>query len=282
LAIVDLKVLEENLEKERAESSYDQKYKGFYDGRLLTTFKVEEVLAENTDKDLDNFNDLFTDENCNIPKQIDAINMDIGKLEALIESKSDDIKSFDFRGIKYYPKDAADIKDQLSAELKEKEERLRELDKNIFRLFYKTAVTDELKKELVDHYDKVSRYQTDATIDYGNYNMMMNAMRPVYTQMSYGNIYSTVNGIYDLEKDVKPRMIEVLKEINTKPFINEHQRAILDKYLNNKWVYFLEPKYDNNALTVINNGFNTYIDVLVRRNFKFKNELFDLQLKLVN
>jgi Zn-dependent protease with chaperone function len=281
LTIVDLKVIEESLEKEKVASSHNQLYKGFYDGRLLTTFKVEEVLAENVDKDLNNFNELFSDENCNLPKLIDTINIDIIKLESLIESKSDDIKSFDFRGVKYYPKDAANIKEQLSAELKEKEERLKKLDKNIFRMFCKAA-TDEQKQKLVDHYDKVFKYQTDATIDYGNYNMMMNALRPVYTQMSYSNIYHVVNKIYDLEKDVKPRMTEVLKESNIKPFINEAQRSVLDNYLNNKWVYFLEPKYDNNALTALNNGFNTFLDVLVRRNFKFKNDLFDFQLKLIN
>ena len=282
LSIIDLKVIEESLEKEKVASSHNQLYKGFYDGRLLTTFKVEEVLAENVDKDLNNFNELFSDENCNLPNLIDAINIDILKLESLIESKSDDINSFDFRGIKYYPKDAINIKEQLSTELREKEEILKKLDKNIFRMFYQAAATDEQKKELVEHYDKVFKYQTDATIDYGNYNMMMNAVQPVYTQMSYSNIYSVVNKIYELERDVKPRMTQVLKESNIKPFINETQHAILDNYLNNKWVYFLEPKYDSNALTVLNNGFNTYIDVLVRRNFKFKKGLFDFQLTLIN
>ena len=282
LATVDLKVIEESLEKERAACSYNQLYKGFYDGRLLTIFKIDEVSAEDVTRDLNNFNELFIDENCNLPKLIEAINIDILKLESLIESKSDDINSFDFRGIKYYPKDAANIKKQLSEELNEKEERLTELDKNIFRMFYKAASTDGQKKELVDYYDKVFKYQTDATIDYGNYNMMMNAVQPVYTQMSYSNIYSVVNKIYELERDVKPRMTEVLKESNIKPFINETQRAILDTYLNNKWVYFLEPKYDSNALAVLNNGFNTYVNVLARRNFKFKKDLFDFQLTLIN
>ena len=100
--------------------------------------------------------------------------------------------------------------------------------------------------------------------------------------MSYTNIYATVNRIYGLEKDIKPRVAEIIKESNTEPFITEEQKNILDNYLKNKWVYFLEPKYDNKALGVLNNALNTYVDILSRRNFHIKNMLFEFQVKLVS
>jgi len=281
LTIVDTKLIEEHIENERASSSFNKIYKGFYDARLLTVINFDEVLAENPESDINQFDDLLSDENCNIPKLINAIEVDIAKLDILIESQSDDIRSFDFKGMKYYPKDAGNIKEQLTAELKENEAMLVNLDKNIFRMFYQAASTDDLKRELIAHYEMVFKYQADAIQDFGNYNTMMNAIKPVYTHMSYSNIYATVNHIYDVEKDVKPRMTEVLAESNTQSFVNESQATILDKYLQNKHVYFLEPKYDNQALGILNSAMSAYIDILYRRNHKFKCELFDFQLKLI-
>ena len=123
-------------------------------------------------------------------------------------------------------------------------------------MFYKAASTDELKNQLITHYEKVFKYQTDAIQDFGNYNMMMNAVSPVYTTMSYSDIYAAVNHIYEVEKDIRPRMTEVLAELNTQLFINEPQAADLDKYLKGKLVYFLEPKYDNQALSILNSAMN--------------------------
>ena len=282
LAIVNLKLIEDHLENERNANSFNKLYQGFYDARLLTVFNFDEVLAENSEKDLKHFDDLVSDQNSNLPKLINAINLDIAKLDSVIENKSDHIRSFDFKGIKYYPKDAENIKEQLISELKEKEASLAKLDKNAFRMFYKAASTDELKKQLIAHYEKVFKYQTEAIQDFANYNTVMNAVSPVYTTMSYSNIYTAVNHIYDVEKDIKPHMAEVLSELNTKPFINELQAATLDKYLKNKLVYFLEPKYDNEALGTLNSAMNIYIDVLYKRNHQFKKDLFDFQLTLIS
>jgi hypothetical protein len=74
----------------------------------------------------------------------------------------------------------------------------------------------------------------------------------------------------------------VLGEINTQLFINGSQAADLDKYLKGNLVYFLEPKYDNQALSILNSAMNIYIDVLYRRNHQFKKDLFDFQLTLMS
>ncbi|MDO3624910.1 M48 family metallopeptidase [Mucilaginibacter sp. BT774] len=282
LAIVDIRLIEEHLENKKNANSFNKLYKGFYDSRLLTVFNFDEALTENTEKDLKHFNDLFTDENSNVPRLSNAINLDITKLDTLIESKSDDIRSFDFKGITHYPKDAENIKEQLANALKEKESELENLDKNAFRMFYNAASTDELKKELISHYEKVFKYQTEAIQDFGNYNMVMNAVRPVYTQMSFKDIYATVDRIYAVEKNVKTRMTEVLAEPATQHFIDETQAEVLEKYLKNKYIYFLEPKYDNQALGTLNSAMNIYIDVLYKRNHQFKKDLFDFQLTLID
>ncbi len=279
LTIIDVKVIAEELKHEKAEFSYNKIYKGFYNGRGITAFSIQDVLEEN--RHPGKFSELFTDENCALPKQINGLNEDINKLDTLIETKNGDIRSFDFKGVKYYPADAPIVKDQLTNELNDKEFLLAELDKDIFTSFYEAARNNEWKTELIGHYEKVFKYQTDSAIDYGNYNMMRNALLPVYTRMSYTNIYATVNGIYDLEKDIKPRITQIIEEGCTKPFITDAQKNILNNYLKNKWVYFLEPKYDNKALAVLNDALNTYIDILSRRNFEIKNKLLEFQIKLI-
>jgi Zn-dependent protease with chaperone function len=282
LVIAELSVFEQSLEKEKEACRHDGRYRGYYDDRMLTVFNLDELSAEKGDDSSEHFDALFSKEHSILPKQIDAIRMDIIKLQSVMESNSDDIRSFEYKGVKYYPKDAPGISALLAAELKENEARLGDLDRDIFRTFYKAARTAELKKELLRLHEKAFKYQREAAIDFGNCNRMVGLVRPVYAQMSYSNIYATVNKIYDLEREIKPRMTQVLSQVVTKPFIDEAQKALLDNYLLNNWVYFLEPKYDSNALNALNNGLNTYVEVLVRRNFQFKNELLNFQLSLLD
>jgi len=281
LEIVSNQVIREVLEKEIADNSYDKRYKGFYNGRFIKRFNIQEIITATINDNQPVFDALFNDENCNLPKLTEALSTDIAKLESLIEIKSSDIKSFDFRGVKHYPKDAARIKEQLSAELEKKEENLEALDKKIFLMFYQAASTDELRGKLIDQYEKVFYYQDDAVADYDNYNNMVGAMRPAYTRMQYSSIYEVVNNIYRLEKKGKLRIKSIIDALDTKPFINEDQQGVLNKYLDNNWVYFNEPRYDNNAINIFNNALNTYIQVISKRNFHFRKALFDFQLTLI-
>ncbi len=280
LKVINIETIRETLEKEINDNSYNRHYKGFYNGRFLKTFNVEETISATTHKTLMHFDELFSDNNCNLPKAIEVLSLDIAKLDSLIEIKNNDIKSFDYNGVKYYPKDAGHIKDLLNIELQEKENQLEYLDRNIFMTFYQAASTDDLKRELIDQYKKIFKYQEDASIDFDNYNNMLGAIQPTYTQMKYSDVYEVVNNIYRLEKTVKPRIKTIIQEVNTKPFIDEKQKKILHNYLNNDWIYFNEPRYDNNAINVFNTAANTYIEVISNRNFQLKKKLFDFQLTL--
>ena len=281
LTIVSNQAIKEFLENEIAANSYDKRYKGFYNGRLIKTFDLQETLSGSEHSSQPVFDELFTDENCNLPKLVEALNADINKLESLIEVKTNDITSFDFKGVKHYPKDAAVIKELLSAELKEKEESLDALDKKVFVMFYRAASTDELKRKLIGQYENVFKYQADAVADYDNYNDMMGSMRPAYTRMQYSDIYDVVNNIYRLEKKGKLRIKSIVESPDTRSFINDEEMGVLNKYLDNNWVYFNEPRYDNNAINVFNAALNTYVQIVTKRNFHFKKALFDFQLTLI-
>ncbi len=281
LEVVSNQAMKESFEKEIADNSYDKRYKGFYNGRFIKAFDLQESISGSTNDNDASFNELFTDENGNLPKLVEALNEDIAKLEAIVEIKNNDIKSFDFKGVKHYPRDAVAIKELLSVELKAKEENLEKLDKEVFLMFYRAASTDELKSKLIDQYEKVFKYQADAVVDYDNYNEMMSAMRPAYTRMQYSSIYDVVNNIYRLEKKGKLRIKSIIDEAGTKPFVNKEQQDALNKYLDNNWVYFNEPRYDNNAINVFNTALNTYVQVIGKRNFQFKKALFDFQLTLI-
>jgi Zn-dependent protease with chaperone function len=282
LEIIDIESFKKYFYTETTAYTCNSIYKGFYDSRLITNFNVDEAVLEADSALQTDFDHLLNDHNCNLPKAIAGMNTDIALLDSVMISKNDDINTFDFEGIKYEQQEAAEVQDHINNEIKEAKQQIERLDREIFIFFLQTAKTGQLKQSLTDQYKKVLHYQQSSQLDYDNYTNIMADINPIYKSMLVEDIYTTVERVYKNEKKVKERIREVMADEETIPLITILQKEMIDKYLSNNWIYYLEPSYDNDAIAVFNNGLNAYMAVITERNFQLKKSLTDFQLELLN
>jgi len=139
-----------------------------------------------------------------------------------------------------------------------------------------------LEQSLQDQYKQALNYQELAKPDYENYNDLMNDLSPVYGRMQPGAIYETINHVHNREKTVKPRIKEVLTDPSLMPYLTDIKKEAIESYLSKTWDYYVEPSYDNNAISILNSGLNAYVSIISERNFQYKKSLFDFQLSLLN
>jgi hypothetical protein len=84
--------------------------------------------------------------------------------------------------------------------------------------------------------------------------------------------------VYKQEKQLKPRIKEIIADEETKPYFSQEQLTAIDKYVSSNWIYFNEPTYDNAAITIFNAGIGSYINGVSKRNFELKKDLLNFQL----
>ncbi|GGB07453.1 M48 family metallopeptidase [Mucilaginibacter rubeus] len=263
-----------------AENSFDPRYNNYFDDRLITTFNIDDALA-NQDyiRDQTTFEELLNAENSNLPAKARRLQGDIDIFDQL--NTADQIKTFDFRGTKYHPNDIYNLQTLLKSEYETVQKRIEELDKNLFLFFYMRS-TDTQREMLIAQYNNLFNYQQEAVADYEMYNNIMRALAPVYNKMTVEQIHDTLAEVYKQERYVKKRMHETITDETSRKYFNEEQIKILEDYLAAKHTYYLEPRYDNQALQNFNEAMEVYVLGIAKRNFEIKKDLLNFQLQLVN
>jgi len=135
---------------------------------------------------------------------------------------------------------------------------------------------------LIAQYNNLFDYQQEAVADYEMYNNIMRALAPVYNKMTVEQIHDTLAEVYKQERYVKKRINETITDETSRKYFNEVQIKILEDYLAVKHTYYLEPRYDNQALQNFNEAMEVYVLGIAKRNFEIKKDLLNFQLQFVN
>ncbi|MDB5148557.1 MAG: hypothetical protein JWQ57_2577 [Mucilaginibacter sp.] len=262
------------------ENSFNPLYNNYFDDRLITSFNIEEIIADedNTDRQTA-FEKLLNIENSNLPAKLRRIQGDIGIFSQL--NTADHIKTFDFRGAKYHPDDIYTLQASLKEECEVVQKRIEGLDKQLFLFFYKHSAGTQ-RQILVTQYNSLFKYQHEALTDYDMYNNIMRALSPVYNKMTVDQIHDTLAEVYKQERHIKNRIKEIIADETTREYFNEDHAKTLEEYLAAKHTYYLEPRYDNKALQNFNEAMDIYVSGIAKRNFEIKKNLLNFQLKLIN
>jgi len=280
VAVIDLEQFKADFYSAIDQNSFSKVYKGFYDGRGITCFDVEEAIKDAVN-DGPAFDELFSDINAGLPKATERMQQDMSILDSLISIRTD-IKTFDYKGTKHHAREAVAISNAIDEERQQTLKQIEELDKNIFKYFYNRCKTSSDAGLLVAKYQKLFKYQDDAVTDYDLYNDTMQVFKNVYNNMTVENIHKTLNTVYKLEKKLKPRIQTIVADEETRYYMDEQQLKAADKYASSKWVYYYEPRYDNEAIGVFNAGVSAYISAVAKRNFEIKKDLLNFQHGLLN
>ncbi|MBE9584168.1 M48 family metalloprotease [Mucilaginibacter sp. JRF] len=269
--------------KQVDDDNYQPEYRGYYNRRPVNTFDIDEAIqqAQNTNTGL-TFTYIFTDEKSNLPKRVNSLADDIAKLDDIIEKRVEkSVKTFDFKGSKYKSIEASAVKDILVQEQQDAENQIKELDKQLFITAYTNADAGEQQK-LKDDYALLFKYQEQDSNDYEVYSNTWAALSPLFNTMPYADIERAVNQLYKVEKRLKERLNEIANSNIYKAVTTPEQAEAIEKYISNKWTYFTHPNYDNEAIGALEGALVSYFDVINERTFKFKKELFELQLAALN
>lgn len=279
---LDLEAFKAKYYKDVNENNYHPEYRGYYNGRHLNNFDIDEAIRQSeNDKDKISFMELFTDEKSNLPKRISYLADDIAKLDAIIENRIESgVKSFDFKGTKYPNSEAASVKELLNQELSEAESQVKELDKKLFIAAYQNAETDDRQK-LRDGYILLFKDQKQDNGDYEIYNNVWAAFSPLFNTMPYAEIERAVAQLYEVEKRLKTRLQEIANDDAYKAVMVIEQAEAIEKYLSHNWTYFAYPDYDNEAIATLEIALSSFIAVINERTFKLKKQLLEIQLSLL-
>ena len=257
---------------------FHEAYKDFFDNRNLTNFDIDRAILEAANAGPATFAGLFSPENCALLAEIKKTEGTINALEQITEIRTD-VKTFDYKGIKYKRGEAADIQAQLESRRANAVKQIEEIDKKAFIYFYNLAETPELRTQLVDKYRYLFTLQKDAVKHYDLHNDMMRAMNPVYGRMNPIQIMNTLDHVYKQERKIKPRIKEIIADEKMKSYMNEEQLKMLANYIDAKLVYYLEPTYDNKAISTFNKAMDAYISAISNRNYMVIKDLLDYQIR---
>ncbi len=159
-----------------------KQYNGFYDERHVTILDDQQLTADSSAIS-DEINNIFSQENGVLHKQINAMSNDMNVLKA-IAAGNVDTKSFDFDGIKYDRYDAQTVISKLETEQKETEKKLEELDKRAIHYFLLKARQAGKENELKTMYVNYFGWRRDADEYLKQMNEMLEQMAPIYAGQS--------------------------------------------------------------------------------------------------
>jgi|SRR6185503_12268100 len=270
-----------NYEQEADRYSFDKAYKGYYDSRPITQFDIEDAIAEADSTVLQKFTDLFNGENCNLPARINGMESDLASLDIVEISHKNDITSFTFRGKKYKRDEIEAVRDIINKDIYTAKKRIARLDREIFVFFYKTASENKLKQHLSISYSELFNIQSETQKELDLRNNIVIEMAPVYQTMPFEKIHRTVNAVYKQEKSLKPRLKQLLDDPKLQPYLTVANKHSIENYLSNNWIYFLEPKYDSQAIKAFADAMEAYASMVVDRAYDAKNKLLNFQLDLL-
>ena len=207
---------------------------------------------------------------------------DLETVKAIMEGKTK-VKTFDFDGQKYSRENIYDINDQLNAEILAAKRKLTLHDQHIFRFFYEQAAQNGQENDLTQEYEKHFAAARTIETDVANYNRIMEELQLIFhKEMSFQAAQNIVDQILIFEKPVKERLQFILTAEDFQASINPTQRQQLEAYLSNQKPYFVQPNFDHEAIGLLTEALNTYIQVAFDWNFKQKKAFLEKQLYLNN
>lgn len=269
--VLDEATVTQRYKEQLRSRNYNKLYRGFYDNRYITDFNVDE--AANESAEALSFEQLFNDDNCNTPAAINGIKIDIGTIDAIINST--EIKTFDFKGVKYGRENAMQIKEQLQRDMIQREEKLATLDKRVFKFFYNKS---QKKDSVIDAYKQYFEAQKQTKEHFEFYDKLAAEISPIFTTMKYADIEKAVSVIYNREEELKPLLRHFIDNENYSKLISVEDLKSLEIYLSKKWIYFNKKTYDDPSVDLLTRTVRTYYSTVSEYLFLAKKNLTDNQL----
>ena len=271
-----------SLYEEKLKGNYfDNAYSGYYDGRDIKEFDLQDVLKTSEKTSNQTFASIYSDTVLEIPYKIKGIITDLNILSQL-EMPGHTIKTFEFDGNKYTKFDIPNLRKFLQEEQEVLSTELLEQDKRVFNFFY-TKASETKKEELISAYQRM--FQTDKKmIEYGEvFKQLNDALHPIYTQnLSKVAAASAVTTLKSKESSLKKILDEILSDEKMQSLITAEQRIKMNDFKNTPLEYLTDIGYHETNLDKLREIFMDVQNLLGKKAFRDENEMLLLQLEIID
>jgi Zn-dependent protease with chaperone function len=269
----------EEYTKKYEEGVFNKVFNNYYDNKNIVPFEMDTVEPLHPGSDI-NPTTLFGVEVVDQVYTALSLENDIQVLNQLKSGKTA-IKTFDYNGTKYTPKNCTVLIPKLEADLETTRKTLAANDIDIYRYFLMVAGKQQKTEELKAAYRLMFRVDKEYDRKVNIYARLANETAFIQQVTPFDVIESNLSLLANTEKDFVKDIQDLLQQDVFQPELTEEIKEQFKKYTMQNWVYFEDRKYDNEALQVLFTAINQYQAVLSKTFIRVKKELLNCQAGLL-
>ncbi len=263
--------------QEQVESNtFSKIYNGYYDQRnpVYTAEHASYTAIEQLDRA-----DLFSDEKVDWVHTAVALHNDISTIYQIAENAIP-VKTFDYDGKKYNRKESEKLITQLTQELEQILNRLKQNDIQVFRFFQACEQGQQKDNRLEQLYQSFQAFDTYFDEKHAIYTQLAEALQFVSVTTPIEQIRANFAQIATLEKTFKSNIQELLADDAYQSTMTQAMRDNFELYGSQDWEYFGNESYLERNLGLFTTALDDYVFLLSRGYFLLKKQLLDYQEQL--
>jgi Zn-dependent protease with chaperone function len=270
-----------DFEMEIQNAQLPKDYNNYYDNREPMYYDVlSELTPGAVSHQFRSIADVFSDEYLEKVLTSNSIQNDMQVLEQ-IKLKYVPVKTFDYAGVKYAQKDCHKLIKDLENTLNTISEEIKKHEENIYQFFKSKAQLKGLEEEYNEKTKAMFELFTRAARRSNVYNDLINESEFFYRNLQYHAIRSKLSKYSEFENNFIIELRQMMQPGHYLKAMSEEARKAFENYLNGSRNYFEEDKYNNEALQLLIEASNHFMDVVFKTHFKLKKDFLEYQLTLL-
>jgi Zn-dependent protease with chaperone function len=258
-------------------NSFAKMYNGYYDNKNPTYFEINKINSLNVGIDCREY---YCDEKVDLVYTSLALQNDIETLKQIAKNTSS-IKTFDYDGIKYKRDNADELREKLTHELENINEKIKINDANIYSYFAKIESEENKPKELEQIYNDFFQFDKNFDSKYEIYISLLNELQFTSVTTPFEQIKTNFERIESTEDSLKKEIDLLLSDNIFTTEITQDIKNNLEQYNSKKWEYFGGTSYFDENLNIFYSALHNYSYLLSRKYFLMKKALLTYQESLI-
>jgi hypothetical protein len=279
--ILSFQEFKQRYSKETGKFKFDARYNFFYNTKDISEFDIDKVTEEKDKLNFKDFDEIYTSENLEMILEYSGLGNDIGFLES-IDRKEFRTDSFEYDGKKYHAKESKELLTQLTEKHKALFENIKKLDIDIYKFFLSKAKKSGKDNILIEKYKLYFSLLKEDKDNLQLYFDMISSLQFIAQFRSFGSIEQNIKELKKKEETFKEKLEQILNSDFYKPLVDNDKKEKIDKYLSKDWIYFKEPKYDEEAIAVLEQSIFCYYAICSKAPYTALKSLLDYQISLLD
>ncbi|MBY0427017.1 MAG: hypothetical protein K2Q22_15390, partial [Cytophagales bacterium] len=224
--------------------------------------------------------ELYNEESLDQKANQHVFDQDIKSLR-FISDKSNGIKTFELDGKRLSYKKADSAIQFLEKKKKKVDEYLKALDEDVFCTFYSLAKQKNEESSLISHYQTYFENLKVFESDKAKLNALTDSLQFLSVVTPYEKILENFNEALPKENELKERLTQLIENQELVSVLPGTTLENINKYLGQKWKYFICENYQQDALEVLYSAISAFQLIAWMNVFQSKKKLLGFQVSLI-